>query len=62
MSGSNLHRSWEVSTVPVNLAGGAGKVNNRTPAIYAVEKSDTPIVSKKLPNKARPAAGVEKRG
>ena len=43
------------------LLGGAGK-GNRNFAIYAVEKSDTPIVSKKLPNKDRPAEGVEKRG
>ena len=43
------------------LSGGAGK-GNRNPAIYAGEKSDTPILSKKLPNKDRPAEGVEKGG
>jgi len=62
MSGSCLRRSWEVSSVPDGaLSGGAGK-GNRNPAIYAGEKSDTPILSKKLPNKDRPAEGVEKRG
>ena len=62
MLGSDLHRSWEVSTVPDGLkSGGTGK-GNHNPVINAVEKSDTPIVSKKLPNKARPAEGVEKRG
>jgi RNA-directed DNA polymerase len=62
MSGSCLRRSWEVSSVPDGvLSGGAGK-GNRNPAIYAGEKSDTSILSKKLPNKARPAEEVEKRG
>ena len=45
MSGSDLYGSWEVSTVlGATRPGGAGKVNNRNPAINAVEKSDTPIV------------------
>ena len=67
MSGSYLRRSWEVSSVPDGvLSGGAGK-GNHNPAINAVGESvargtDTPIVSKKLPNKDRPAEGVEKRG
>ncbi len=41
---------------------GAGKVINRNPAVYVGEKSDTPVVSKKLPNKGKPAEAVEKRG
>ena len=61
MSGSNLHRSWEVSAVPVKLTGGAGK-GNRNPAINAAEKSDTPIVPEKPPNKGKPAEEVEGRG
>ena len=57
-----MRRSWEVSLVSDGeLSDGAGK-GNRNPAIHASEKSDTPIVSKKLPNKARPAEEVEKRG
>ena len=52
MSGSLLHRSWEVSSVPVSQdAGGAGKACSRNPAIHAEEKSDTPILPKKPPNK-----------
>ena len=62
MLGSCLHRSWEVSSVSGGiLSDGAGK-GSCNPAIYAVEKSDTPIVSEKPPNNARPAEVVEKRG
>jgi len=53
MSGSCLHRSWEVSTVPDGaLLGGAGK-GNRNPAIDTVEKSDAPVVPEKPPNKGK---------
>jgi len=63
MSGSDLHGSWEVLAVPGAIRpGGAGKVNNRNPAINAVEKSDTPIVPGKPPNKGEPAEAVEGRG
>jgi group II intron reverse transcriptase/maturase len=62
MPGSNLHRSWEVSTAPAKLVGGAGKVNNRNPAVNAVEKSDTPIVPGKAPNKGKLAEVLEGRG
>ena len=63
MPGSDLHRSWEISTVPEGArSGGVGKVKDRTPAINAVEKSDTPIVPKKPPNNGRPAEAVEGRG
>src|SRR4051812_31575669 len=48
--GSFLHRSWEVSSASApSGAGGAGKVNDRNPAINAVEKSDTPILPEKPP-------------
>jgi RNA-directed DNA polymerase len=54
MSGSLLHRSWEVSSAPNPTgAGGAGKVNSRNPAINADEKSDTPIL---------PREAAERRG
>jgi len=64
MPGSLLRRSWEVSSVPVSEgAGGAGKASGRNPAIHAGEKSDTPPVPKKPPNKgAYPAEAVEGRG
>jgi len=44
------------------LPDGAGKAQSRNPAVYVDEKSDTPIVSKKPPNKGQPAEVVEKRG
>ena len=52
MLGNHSHGSSEVSLV----SGGsrpdrAGKVDDRKPAIDADEKSDTPIVTKKPPNK-----------
>ena len=61
MSGSLVHRSWEVSSAPVSKgAGGAGKACRRNPAIHADEKSDTPAVPKKPPNKGSdPAEAVE---
>lgn len=64
ISGSFLHRSWEVSSVPVSEgAGGAGKAHRRNPAINAGEKSDTSTVLMKPPNKGvRPAEVVEGRG
>ena len=56
MSGSCLHRSWEVSSVPDGvLSGGAGK-GDRNPAIHADEKSDAPIVPEKPPNKGKAPA------
>jgi len=66
MSGSDLHGSWEVSVVPARLAGGTGKVEDRNPVIHIAEKSDTPIVLGKPPNKGEPAGelaeAVEGRG
>ncbi len=62
-SGSFLHRSWEISSAPAAMAGGAGKVNNRNPAVNADEKSDMPIVPTKPPNKGtEPAEAAEGRG
>ena len=62
MSGSYLHRSWEVSSVPDGALSGGAEKGNRNPAIHAVEKSDAPIVPKKPPNKGKPAEAVEGRG
>ena len=41
---------------------GAGKAQSRNPVVDVDEKSDTPVVSKKLPNNGKPAEVVEKRG
>jgi len=63
MSGSDLHRSWEISAVPGALRPGrAGKAKGRNPAIDAAEKSDTPVLPKKPPNNGQPAEAVEGRG
>jgi len=64
MSGNFLHRSWEISSVPVGaLTGGADKANGHKPVVYADEKSDTPVVPEKLPNKGiGPAEVAEERG
>ncbi len=64
MSGSFLHRSWEISSVPeAQVAGGTGKAQSRNPVIDAGEKSDTPIRPQKLPNKGMlPAEVTEERG
>lgn len=64
MSGSSLHRNWEILSVPgAARSGGAGKATSRKPAIYADEKSHTSIVPMKLPNKGEvfPAEVVEGR-
>jgi len=62
MSGSYLHRSWEVSSVPDEALSGGAEKGNRNPAIHAGEKSDAPIVPKKLPNKGKPTEAMEGRG
>ncbi len=64
MPGSLLHRSWEISSAPASEgAGGVGKANSHNPAIHADEKSDTPILPKKPPNKGSdPAEAGEGRG
>lgn len=52
MSGSLSYGSSEISMVSGGVwPDGAGKVKDRNPAINAIEKSDTPIVPKKWPNK-----------
>ena len=64
MSGSLSHGSSEISSVSGAVRPNrAGKVNDRNPAIDADEKSDTPIVPKKLPNNGdNPAEAMEERG
>ena len=65
MSGSFSSESSEISSVstPQGWVDGAGKGIPRNPAIYAREKSDTPIRPEKYPNKGdEPAEGVEERG
>ena len=64
MPGSDLHGSWEISSVPnAQASGGTGKAKSRNPVAYADERSDTPVVPKKLPNKGDdPAEVVEERG
>ena len=64
MSGSLLHRSWEVSSATGEAStAGAGKADRCNPAIHAGQKSDTPEVPEKLPNNGPgPAKAVEGRG
>lgn len=63
MLGSLTNRNREISSVPMQLVGRVGKVQNHNPAIHAGEKSDRPIVPKKLPNNGTaPAEAVEGRG
>lgn len=63
MLGSDLHGSWEISAVPgATMPGGTGKADGCNPVIHAVEKSDTPVVPEKPPNKGKPAEVVEGRG
>lgn len=64
MPGSDLHGSWEISSVPERQAsGGTGKAQSHNPVVYAGEKSDTPVVPEKPPNKGDdPAEVVEGRG
>ena len=61
--GSLLHGSWEISPVPdAYVSGGAGKAKSRNPVVHAGEKSDTPVVPRKLPNNGDdPAEVVEGR-
>lgn len=64
MSGSLSHGSSEISSASgATWPDRAGKVNDRNPAVYADEKSDTPIVPKKPANKGdTPTERVEGRG
>jgi len=62
MSGSFLHRSWEISSAPEPQgAGGTGKATSRNPVVYADEKSDTPIRAEKPSNKGMLSAEVAKQ-
>lgn len=64
MSGSLSYGSSEISSVSgASGPDGTGKVNDRKPVIDAAEKSDTPILPEKLPNKGDdPAEAMEGRG
>ena len=54
--------TWEISSVPGSDRVGQGR-QRRNPAVYADEKSDTPIVPGKRPNNGdHPAEDVEGRG
>ena len=61
MPGSFSNESSEISSVstPQGRMDGAGKGNPRNPAIYAGEKSDTPIRPESRPNKGHEPAEVE---
>ena len=57
--------SNEISSVSIGIGrmDGAGKVGDRNPAVYADEKSDTPIRPRTWPNKGdAPAEANEERG
>src|SRR6266851_10153187 len=55
--GSLLHRSWEISVASeAKASGNPGKAKCRTPGTQAAEKSDTPVVPSKPPNKGDPPA------
>lgn len=59
MSGSFLHRNWEISSVSGALCSdGAGKATSRTPAVYIDEKSDASVLPEKSPNKGSAPAEV----
>ena len=62
MSGSDLHRSWEISSAPTQQDGLGEEGASQHIAIHADEKSDTPIVSKKLANETGVEELVERRG
>ena len=63
MLGSELHASWEISSVPeAQESGGTGKAQSHNPVAHADEKSDTPVVPRKPSNKGKPAEMVEGRG
>ena len=63
MLGSELHGSWEISSVPeAPESGGTGKAQSHNPVAYADEKSDTFVVPKNPSNKGDdPAEMVEGR-
>ena len=62
MSGSNLHRSWQISAVPTEQRGLGEEGASHHVAIIAAGKSDTPVVPEKPSNKAGAAEMVEERG
>jgi RNA-directed DNA polymerase len=65
MSGSLLHGSWEISSMPCGIEtgqGGTEKATSHNAVIDVGEKSDRLIVPGKLPNKAKAAEAMEGRG
>lgn len=72
MLGSDLHGSWDISSVPEPQGtGGTGKAQNRNPVAHAEEKpqqpKSRPVVPKRPPNEGssqsgEPAEVVEERG
>ena len=63
MSGSLLHRNWEISSASGAVCpDGAGKATSRKPAVYVDEKSDASVLPEMSPNKRRmPAEAMEGR-
>ena len=67
MLGSELHASWEISSVPEPQGtGGTGKAQSHNPVAHADEKSDESVVPEKPSNKGKrqsggPAEMVEER-
>ena len=58
MPGSELHASWEISSVPEPRgAGGTGKAQSHNPVAHAGEKSDTCVVPEKPSNKGARQSG-----
>lgn len=58
MPGSDLHASWEISSVPEPRgAGGTGKAQSHNPVVHAVEKSDTCVVPEKPSNNGKSPMG-----
>ena len=64
MSGSFLHRNWEISSASGAVCpDGAGKATGHNPAVNADEKSDASVLPEKSPNKGFiTAEAMEGRG
>ncbi len=57
MSGSFLHRNWEISSAfGAVCPDGAGRAKSRTLAVYVDEKSDASVLPEKSSNKGVPPA------
>ena len=58
MLGSDLHGSWEISSVPeAQASGGTGKAQSHNPVAHGGEKSDTFVVPEKPSNKGESPRG-----